>query len=91
MHVASPALLEVLSLEKARQEISSKGSFFPAGAQHDLSLLVCNNVLFPCWCVSGSSFPSGALQISYFNFAMASKQNDQGCGIMKLYGFTFIS
>ena len=61
----------------------------------------CTKLVFPSWCETRSTFPagasqglffpSGALQISYFNFAMASKQNDQGCGIMKLYDCTFIS
>ena len=54
---------------------------FPTGMQQGLlSLLVCNRVFFPCWC-----FTDFLLLLCH-----GIKQNDQNCGIMKLYDLVFL-
>ena len=60
MHVATPTFA-TCSLKGQTRDKFNGFVFFPAGAQHGLSLLVCNKIFLPpCWCVTGSSFPSGA-------------------------------
>ena len=91
MHFATPTFARCSVPLKGQTRDTFNRLFFPCWCTTWSFPTICNKVFFPCWCVPGSSFISCALQISYFNFAMTSKQNDQGYGIMKLYDFTFIS
>ena len=40
-----------------------------------LSLLIHKKDFFPCWCATWSSFPAGALQISYLKFFAKATKN----------------
>ena len=83
LHVATPTYAtHPMSLYKTRDKLimvifpcwCTTGPFSTGMQQGLLSLLVCKSVFFPFWCLSGSSFPAGASQISYLPWQPKNKR-----------------
>ena len=82
MHVGTPTYpTHPMSRYKVRQDTSSIGSSFPAGAQQGLlSLLVCNRVFFPCWLICHLQFPMETIWPLVIKLRRQSS-NDHNCQI----------